>query len=132
VLTLAELDSLRAAATEIYIDPVLRRWIVRLVRATRTLEGVDVGASVRGSLALERVACAWALLEGRRYVVPGDVEWLFLPVVAHRIVFAPSFVAESRELGWTAALESIRDRCLELAPRPGDDLDVSRATAGAA
>jgi MoxR-like ATPase len=132
VLSLAELDEVRAASTRIYIDPVIRRWIVRLVRATRTLDGVDVGASVRGSLALERVARAWALLAGRHYVVPGDVEWLFLSVVAHRIVFSPSFVAEAREVGWSAAMESVRDRCLELVPRPGDDLDVSVATAGAA
>jgi MoxR-like ATPase len=132
VLTLDDLDAIRRAATEVYVDPVLRRWIVRLVRATRELDGVDVGASVRGSLALERVARAWALLQGRRYVIPGDVEGLFLPVVAHRIVFAPSFVAETRETGWASAMEALRDRCLELVPRPGDDLDVGVATAGAA
>ena len=129
VLTLAEADRLRAAATEIYVDPVLRRWIVRLVRATRTLEGVDVGSSVRGSLALERVARSWALLDGRDFVTPGDVEHLFLPVVVHRIVFTPAFVAEARELRWATAMASLRDRCLELAPRPGDDLDERVAAA---
>ncbi len=129
VLTLAEADQLRAAATRVYVDPVLRRWIVRLVRATRTLEGVDVGASVRGSLALERVARAWALLEGREYVTPSDVEHLFLPVVVHRIVFTPGFVAEAREQRWAAAMESLRAQCLELAPRPGDDLNERVAAA---
>jgi len=129
VLTLAEAAELRDAATRVYLDPALRRWIVRLVRATRRLEGVDVGASVRGSLALERVARAWALLEGRDYVTPSDVEHLFLPVVVHRILFTPVFVAEARELGWTATLESFRDLCLELAPRPGDDLDERAAVA---
>jgi MoxR-like ATPase len=132
VLSLAETDELRDAAGRVYIDPVLRRWIVKLVRATRTLDGVEVGASVRGSLALERVARGWALLEGRRYVTPSDIEHLFLSVVSHRIVFSPSFVAESREVGWTAAMESLRERCLEQAPRPGDDLDASLAAAGAA
>ena len=131
-LTLAEAVELRTAATRVYVDSILRRWIVRLVRATRTLEGVDVGASVRGSLALERVARAWALLEGRAYVTPGDVEHLFLPVVVHRIVFTPGFVAEARELRWAAALEALRDRCLELAPRPGDDLDEQVALAALA
>ena len=130
VLTLAELDELQLAATRVYIDPVLRRWIVRLVRSTRTLEGVEVGASVRGSLALERVSRAWALLEGRAYVTPTDVELLFLSVVGHRIVFTPSFVAESRELGWAAAMDSLRERCFEQAPRPGDDLDETLAVAG--
>ena len=129
VLGLVDLDALRLAATRVYIDPVLRRWIVRLVRATRRFDGVAVGASVRASLALERVSRAWALLEGRRYVTPGDIEQLFLSVVSHRIVFTAGFVAESREVGWTAAMESFRDRCFELVPRPGDDLDERLAAA---
>src|SRR5688572_25966921 len=129
VLALAELDVVRLAATRVYIDPALRRWIVRLVRATRELDGVAIGASVRGSLALERGARAWSLLEGRRYVTPSDVERLFLPVVGHRVIFTAGFVAEARELGWEAAMESFRDRCLELAPRPGDDLDERLAAA---
>jgi MoxR-like ATPase len=129
VLTLAEADEVREAVTRVYVDPVLRRWIVGLVRATRTLDGVDVGASVRGSLALERVARAWALLEGRAFVTPADVEHLFLPVVVHRIVFTPAFVAEAREVRWSEAMEGLRDRCLELAPHPGDDLDERVAVA---
>ena len=129
VLTLAEADELRAAATRVYVDPVLRRWLVRLVRATRALDGVDVGASVRGSLALERVARAWALLDGRDYATPADVERLFLPVVVHRLLFTPGFVAELRETRWEEAMAALRDRCLELAPRPGDDLDEQVAAA---
>jgi MoxR-like ATPase len=129
VLSLADLDSLRGAATLVYIDSVLRLWIARLVRATRTLDGVAVGASVRGSLALERVSRAWALLEGRDHVTPRDIERLFLPVVGHRVIFTAGFVAESREIGWTAAMDALRDRCLEFAPRPGDDLDEQAAAA---
>jgi hypothetical protein len=72
---------------------------------------------------------SWALLEGRRHVTPKDVERLFLPVVAHRILFGASFVADARELGWSAAMETFRERCLELAPRPGDDLDEQAAAA---
>ncbi len=53
----------------------------------------SVGASVRASLALERMARAWALVHGRAYVVPVDVEQLFLPVVAHRLVFEPFALA---------------------------------------
>jgi MoxR-like ATPase len=129
VLALAELSELRAAATGIYIDPVLRRWIARLVRATRTLDGVAVGASVRGSLALDRGARAWALLQGRAHVVPADIEHLFLAVVAHRVLFTAAFVAEAREIGWQAAMAQMRSRCLEVAPRPGDDLDERVAVA---
>jgi MoxR-like ATPase len=129
ILSLEEFDRLRIAVTRVYIDPVLRRWIARLVRASRELEGVAVGASVRGSLSLERVARAWALLQGRAHVTPKDVERLFLPVVGHRVLFTPGFVAEAREAGWQAAMELFRDRCLESAPRPGDDLDEQLAAA---
>ena len=123
VLTLAELSEVREAVTRVYVDALVRRWIVRLVRATREVDEVAVGASVRASLALERSARAWALLEGRSYVTPADVDRLFLPVVAHRIVFTPSFFADAREHGLEHALESFRRRCLAEAPRPGDDLE---------
>lgn len=132
VVTLAETRELRNAATQIYVDPIIRRWIVRLIRATRVLEGVEVGASVRGGLALERVARAQALIEGRTYVTPADIEDLFLSVVAHRIVFTPAFVAEAREMSWAAAMGSLLERCLGDAPWPGDDLDERLAMAGAA
>jgi MoxR-like ATPase len=102
------------------------------VRATRAADGIAIGASVRGSLALERAARAWALLHGRNYVTPVDVELLFLPVVMHRIVFTPSFVATAREIGWEEAAERFREQCLALAPRPGEELEVEVAAAGAA
>jgi MoxR-like ATPase len=118
VLTLAELDELRRAVQQVYTDPLLQRWCVDLVRSTRDLEGIAIGASVRGSLALERAARAWALLRGRAYVVPEDVERLFPPVLLHRVVFTPSALAEARKTGWQAAVDAFVARCLESAPRP--------------
>jgi MoxR-like ATPase len=132
VLTLQDINALRAAVHDIYIDPVIRRWTIQLVRATRAAEGVAIGASVRGSLALERAARAWALLNGRDYVTPVDVERLFLPVVMHRIVFTPSFVATAREIGWDEAAVRFREQCLTLAPRPGEELELEPVAAGAA
>ena len=128
-VTLAEAQALRGAVHGVYIDPLIRRWVIRLVRATREAEGVAIGASVRGSLALERATRAWALLDGREFVTPVDVEQLFLPVVMHRIVFTPSFVAEAREVGWTEASSRFREQCLELAPRPGEELEAVAAAA---
>jgi MoxR-like ATPase len=97
---------------------LLQRWIVDLVRATRDDEGVAFGGSVRGSLALERAARAWALLEGRSFVVPEDVERLFAPVLVHRISFRPGFLAQARRAGWSDAVADFRRRCLQVAPRP--------------
>ncbi|MFO7571913.1 MAG: AAA family ATPase [Gaiellaceae bacterium] len=129
VVTVPDVEILRVAVQDLYIDPLIRRWLIRLVRATRETEGVAIGASVRGSLALERAARAWALLDGREYVTPADVEQLFLPVVMHRIVFSPSFVATAREIGWVAAADRFREQCLELAPRPGAELEAAAPAA---
>jgi MoxR-like ATPase len=128
-VSLADAHALRDAVHDVYIDPLVRRWVIRLVRATREADGVAIGASVRGSLALERATRAWALLDGREFVTPVDVEQLFLPVVMHRIVFTPSFVAEAREIGWTAAANRFREQCLKLAPRPGEELEAVVAAA---
>jgi MoxR-like ATPase len=118
VVGLEEVDELRVGAQEVYVAPVIQRWIVDLVRASREVDDVSIGASVRGSLALERAVRAWALLHGRTYVVPEDVEHLFVPVLVHRVVFRPAFLAEARKTGWDEAVARFQAGCLELAPRP--------------
>jgi MoxR-like ATPase len=121
VVDVADVRTLREAVTAVYVDNLLQRWIVELVRATRSLDEVAVGASVRGSLALERAARAWALLDHRTYVVPEDIDRLFAPVLLHRIVFRPTFLAEARRVGWAAAVEGIARSCFAAAPRPAPE-----------
>jgi MoxR-like ATPase len=123
VISLADVEELRVAAQYVYLDGVLHRWIVELVRATREQDAVVIGSSVRGSLALERAARAWALLQGRSYVIPDDVERLFVPVLVHRVVYTPSFVARARASSWAEAIEEFRVACAERAPRPGSESD---------
>ena len=123
VISLDEVHELRAAAQHVYVDEVLHRWVVELVRTTREQESVVIGSSVRGSLALERAARAWALLDARSYVTPEDIERLFVPVLIHRVVFTPGFVARARATGWAQAVDEFRLGCLELAPRPGSEED---------
>ena len=121
VISVEDVHVMREAVSTVYVDALLQRWIVELVRATRGLDEVAVGASVRGSLALERAARAWALLDHRPYVVPEDIERLFAPVLLHRIVFRPTFLAEARRVGWAAAVASIAASCFAAAPRPVPD-----------
>jgi MoxR-like ATPase len=123
VVTVGEVNDLRSAAQHVYVDEVLHRWVVELVRATRGSDAVVIGSSVRGSLALERAARAWALVDGRSFVMPEDIERLFVPVLAHRVVFTPAFVARARATGWPEAIEEFRLGCLEVAPRPGSEED---------
>jgi MoxR-like ATPase len=121
VLTTDELVGLRSASDDVYLDDLLEAWVVQLVRATRELSQVEVGSSVRGSLALAKTARAWALLQGRDHVLPGDVVHLFIPVLGHRLVLRPAYLAEMRELSYADALLRLRDACLELAPPPRPD-----------
>src|SRR3954453_15837718 len=123
----ADIDTLQAAVEDVYVDELILAWIVELVRATREVDGVSTGASVRGSLTLERTARAWALLQGRDHVVPADVERLFLPVLGHRLLLTASFVAATRALGRVRALQTIMERCLELAPPPAPDWETAPA-----
>jgi MoxR-like ATPase len=119
---------LSGAMREVFVHEAVARWIVDLVRATRRLDEVAIGASVRGSLALNRAARAWSMLNGRRYVTPEDVERLFVPVLMHRLLFKPSFVAEIRDRGWEAASLDVQLRCFEQAPKPGFDIDLDVPT----
>jgi len=121
VLRLDELVELRRAAEDVYLDDLLEEWIVGLVRSTRELEQVEVGSSVRGSLALAKTARAWALLRGRDHVLPADVVHLFIPVLGHRLILRSAFLAETRQLSYGAALEQLRDLCFVRVPPPRPD-----------
>jgi MoxR-like ATPase len=116
-IDVAELREIQAATEDVYIDPLIQRWLIELVRATRTLDIVRVGASVRGSLALERAARAWALIHGRSFVLPEDVETLLEPVLAHRVLLNPYRLDDDGGEG--ASATDLLRRCLELVPRPG-------------
>jgi MoxR-like ATPase len=72
-----------------YASPLVLDYVMRLVGATRRAREVRLGASVRGALALTRIASTWAVAHGRSYVTPDDVRDLALPVLSHRIVLQP-------------------------------------------
>jgi MoxR-like ATPase len=117
-IDIAELHRIQHAVSGVYIDPIILRWLIELVRATRELDVVSVGASVRASLALERAVRAWALLHARPFVEPDDVVDLFEPVVAHRVILNPFRLAGQQD-ATGAGPRRLVDRCLERVPRPG-------------
>jgi MoxR-like ATPase len=73
----------------IHISDDIRQYILEVVRSTRDHDGVDLGVSPRGSLALFRAAQALAALRGRDYVIPSDVQYLAPPLLTHRIHISP-------------------------------------------
>jgi MoxR-like ATPase len=86
VATPAEVMAIREEARKIYVDPLVKQYIVSLAESTREHRDVALGASPRASLALQRTGQALALLQGRDYVLPDDIKELAEPVIAHRLV----------------------------------------------
>jgi MoxR-like ATPase len=97
VLDAADVLRLVEAARGIYVEESLGRYVVALLRQTRSDPRVYLGASPRAGIALLRVAKARALSEGRDYVAPDDVKAVAAPVLAHRLILAPE--ARSSGLG---------------------------------
>ena len=75
---------------DIYVDPLVKRYIVDITTETRRHSDIYLGASPRGSLALYRTGRAWAAMHGRDYVLPDDVKGLAIPTLAHRLIVSPS------------------------------------------
>ena len=90
VLTIDDLRAMQTAVREIYVDPTVAEYIVRLVSGTRNHPDVYLGASPRGSIALYRAGQAMAGLLGRDYVIPDDVKALAEPALAHRLIIKTS------------------------------------------
>jgi MoxR-like ATPase len=90
VATPEEVMSLQQAAKSIYVDQLVRQYIVSLTEATRRHREVSLGASPRASLGLFRSARALALVRDRDYVIPDDIKQLASSVIAHRLVLSPS------------------------------------------
>lgn len=73
---------------KVIVNEAIRAYILRLVQKTRNHSDLRMGVSPRGSLALFKGARAYAALSGRNYVLPDDVQALFVPVVAHRMILS--------------------------------------------
>ena len=90
VLPVEDLRELQGAVREVYVDPSVADYIVRLVSATRRHPDVYLGASPRGSIALYRAGQALAGLLGRDYVLPDDIKALAESALAHRMIIKTS------------------------------------------
>jgi MoxR-like ATPase len=121
VLTPEELHAYQEAARRVYVDPEVGRYAVALTLATRDparvgLQGlanyIEFGASPRASINLVHGARALALLRGRNYALPIDVQALAHDVLRHRIV--PTYDALAEEI----TTDAILDQVVQVVPRP--------------
>jgi MoxR-like ATPase len=90
VASAAELLAGQSAVKEVYVDTLVKEYILALVEATRKHPDIYLGASPRGSLALYKTAQARAAIEGRDYVIPDDIKALAEPALAHRLIVSPA------------------------------------------
>ncbi|MBQ9196434.1 MAG: MoxR family ATPase [Clostridia bacterium] len=81
-----ELLEAQASLSLCEVQEDVRRYIAALCRRTREDERVQLGVSPRGMLALLRACQALALIQGRAFVIPDDVQRLAVPVLAHRVI----------------------------------------------
>ena len=132
VLELEELKALQAEVRDVYVDPALISWSVDVATATRRpaehgVEGiadyVAYGASPRGPISLVAAARALALVRGRDYVVPADMEALVRDAFRHRLVLSYRALAEEMPA------DSLLDQVLAAVPMPQIDLGRRAGTA---
>ncbi len=105
VTTAEEILDLQKATREIYVDDLIKHYIVNLVEATRHHDDIALGASPRGSISLFRGSQALALIRGRDYALPDDVKALAVPVISHRLII--SAVARMRGVNASDVMASI-------------------------
>ncbi len=108
-----EILRLQEAVKGIYVDPLIKQYIVSVVDMTRRHEAAYLGASPRGSLALYRTAQALALLSGRDFVIPDDVKSLAHATLGHRVIVSPAARVKN------ISAEDVVGECLSRVPVPG-------------
>ena len=113
VATPEDIRHLQQAAKSVYVDQLVRQYVVSLTEATRSHSEVTLGASPRASLGLFRATRALALVQDRDYVDPDDVKLLASTVIAHRLVLSPS--ARMRDVRSTDVVDDL----LRTVPIPG-------------
>jgi MoxR-like ATPase len=88
-VSMAEVVELKRQAGQVRVSSELKRYIVDIVSATRSSEGVQLGASPRASLAMMKCAQALALFDGYEFLTPEHVQEIAVPVIAHRLLMDP-------------------------------------------
>ncbi|MDH3425007.1 MAG: MoxR family ATPase, partial [Gemmatimonadota bacterium] len=86
VLSPTQVMQLQERVEEVVVDPAILDYLMAIVAATRATPKLRMGVSPRGSIALYRASRAFALTQGRTYLVPDDVRDLVVPCLAHRIL----------------------------------------------
>ncbi len=100
-----QVPSLQPTVWEVHVDETVRRYILRLITATRRHPDLALGVSPRGSLGLYRASQALAAVRGRDYVLPDDIKHLYASILGHRVIMKPESALRGRDAA--SVLQSI-------------------------
>ncbi len=103
----ADLVELRQKAKEVMVSNKLKEYVLDVIEALSQHESVKISVNPRGSLALIKGAKAWALLNGRDYVLPDDVHRVIMPIIGHRVKLKSGYEADVEQTR-RIIVESIR------------------------
>jgi len=95
VISIEEIRQLREAAHQVTVHPELIRSVTHIIRATRDTKDITLGASTRAGIALMKCLRAYALIQGRNYVVEDDLNVLAPHVLQHRIIYSNTTAARN-------------------------------------
>jgi len=115
VVEASELLELQRLCRQVHVEESVRNYIVTITQATRSHQGIKLGASPRASLSLYLACQSLAAIQGRNYVIPDDVKYLAIPVLVHRLITK----VETKLRGQSA--EGILEEVLSKTPVPVEE-----------
>jgi len=108
ILSKTEIISFQNLVSEVYVEDCLLNYISEIIIATRKSPAVYLGASPRAAVALLNAAKAYALLQGRDFVIPDDIKYIAVPVLQHRLILSPE--TEMEGISATAVCKRIIEK----------------------
>jgi len=97
VTTPIEIIDLQGERKKVRVEESVRDYIVRVSRATREHNEIELGASPRATLSLYQASQAWAAINSREYVLPDDVKTMAPHVLTHRLMISPQAQLRGRQ-----------------------------------
>ena len=91
VINAKALEQMQGYVRRVYVAEAVKRYVLEVVRRTREMMKLGLGASPRASLAFYRTAQAMAALEGRGYVIPDDAKRMAVGILGHRVILKPEY-----------------------------------------
>src|SRR5690554_937912 len=109
IITTSAVADMADLGASVHVEPAVLRYVAELAEATRNDSGVRLGVSVRGAIAMIRLAKVWAAVHGRHYVLPDDIKALIRPAWQHRLLLdaEAEFAGATADVVIARVLESV-------------------------